>query len=130
MVPCVAARDEALSDYLKTTLFIPTLNEIDGVKAIMPQVKREWVDEILFVDGNSSDGTAEWLRGHGYRVIPQKSRGLALAYWECFDAMSGDVVVVFTPDGNSIPEVIPALIDKIKEGRIAAVFKPLRVKRE
>ena len=101
---------------MKTTLFIPTLNEIDGVKVIMPQVKREWVDEIIFVDGNSSDGTADWLREQGYRVIPQKSRGLALAYWECFDAMSGDVIVVFTPDGNSIPEAIPALIAKIKEG--------------
>ncbi len=101
---------------MKTTLFIPTLNEIDGIKVIMPQVKQEWVDEIIFVDGNSTDGTPEWLRAHGYRVIPQKSRGLALAYWECFDAMSGDVVIVFTPDGNSIPETIPALVDKMKEG--------------
>jgi glycosyltransferase involved in cell wall biosynthesis len=106
---------------VKTTLFIPTLNEIDGVKAIMPQVKREWVDEIIFVDGHSSDGTAQWLREQGYRVIPQKSRGLAGAYWECFDAMSGDVIIVFTPDGNSIPEGIPALIDKIKEGHDLAI---------
>lgn len=101
---------------MKTTLFIPTLNEIDGVKVIMPQVKREWVDEIIFVDGNSTDGTADWLRGQGYRVIPQQSKGLALAYWECFDAMAGDVIIVFTPDGNSIPEVIPALVEKMKEG--------------
>jgi glycosyltransferase involved in cell wall biosynthesis len=101
---------------VKTTLFIPTLNEIDGIKVIMPQIKREWVDEIIFVDAESTDGTPEWLREHGYRVITQKSRGLALAYWECFDAMSGDVIIVFTPDGNSIPETIPALVDKMKEG--------------
>ena len=101
---------------MKTTLFIPTLNEIDGVKVIMPQVKREWVDEIIFLDGNSTDGTADWLRGQGYRVIPQQSKGLALAYWECFDAMAGDVIIVFTPDGNSIPEIIPALVEKMKEG--------------
>ena len=82
----------------------------------MPQIKREWVDEIIFVDCNSTDGTPEWLQAHGYRVITQKSRGLALAYWECFDAMSGDVIIVFTPDGNSMPETIPALVAKMKEG--------------
>jgi glycosyltransferase involved in cell wall biosynthesis len=101
---------------MKTTLFIPTLNEIDGIKVIMPQIKREWVDEIIFIDCNSTDGTPEWLREHGYRVIPQRSRGLALAYWECFEVMAGDVIIVFTPDGNSVPEAIPALVDKMKEG--------------
>jgi glycosyltransferase involved in cell wall biosynthesis len=115
-MPCAAAGGEAPLDQLKTTLFIPTLNEIDGIKVIMPQIKREWVDEIIFVDCKSTDGTPEWLREHGYRVITQQSRGLALAYWECFDAMSGDVIIVFTPDGNSIPETIPALVAKIKEG--------------
>src|ERR1035441_8347095 len=90
MIPCVAVGGEAPLDQVKTTLFIPTLNEIDGVKAIMPQIKREWVDEIIFVDCKSIDGTPEWLQEHGYRVITQKSRGLALAYWECFDAMAGD----------------------------------------
>ena len=116
MLPCVAAGDRASFYLVKTTLFIPTLNEIDGVKVIMPQVKREWVDEIIFVDCSSTDGTPEWLRANGYRVITQKSRGLALAYWECFDVMSGDVIIVFTPDGNSIPETIPALVAKMKEG--------------
>jgi glycosyltransferase involved in cell wall biosynthesis len=101
---------------MKVTLFIPTLNEIDGVKAIMPKVRREWVDEIIVVDGNSTDGTAPWLREQGYRVIDQKSHGLAGAYWECFDAATGDVIIMFTPDGNSIPETIPALIEKMNEG--------------
>jgi len=104
------------SPQMKTTLFIPTLNEIDGCKIIMPQIKREWVDEIIVIDCNSTDGTPEWLRENGYRVVQQKSKGLAMAYWECFDLMAGDVIIVFTPDGNSLPEMIPALIQKIKEG--------------
>ena len=41
---------------MKLTLLIPTMNEIDGVKVIMPQIQRNWVDEILIVDGGS-DGT-------------------------------------------------------------------------
>ena len=30
---------------MKVTLFIPTLNEISGLKNIMPRIKKEWVDE-------------------------------------------------------------------------------------
>ena len=37
------------------TLLVPTLNEIDGMKAIMPRVKRGWVDQILILDGGSTD---------------------------------------------------------------------------
>ena len=40
-------------------IIVLTLDEIDGVRAIMPQVKKEWADEIVFVDGGSKDGTVE-----------------------------------------------------------------------
>ena len=53
---------------MKITLFIPTLNEISGVKEIMPRIKNEWVDQIIIVDGGSTDGTQEWARKNGYQV--------------------------------------------------------------
>jgi glycosyltransferase involved in cell wall biosynthesis len=101
---------------LKTTLFVPTFNEIHGVKTIMPRIRPEWVDEIIIVDGNSTDGTPEYLEAAGYRVIRQKQKGLAAAYWECFEACTGDVIIPFSPDNNSIPEVIPGLVAKMNEG--------------
>ena len=33
-------------------VFVLTLDEIDGVSKIMPQVKKEWADKIIFVDGD------------------------------------------------------------------------------
>ena len=42
---------------MTTTLFIPTLNELDAMRVILPQIDRSWVDQILVVDG-STDGTA------------------------------------------------------------------------
>lgn len=101
---------------MKVTLFIPVKNEIEGVKAIMPQVKKEWVDEILFVDGNSTDGTKEYLEEKGYKVIVQKKPGLYAAWWEGFDAATGDIIIPFSPDNNSVPEIIPLLVEKMKEG--------------
>ena len=93
-----------------------TLNEINGMKAIMPRVKREWCDQIIIVDGGSTDGTIEWAREQGYFVYVQKQKGFRHAYTEVLPYIEGDVVITFSPDGNSIPELIPELIDKMKEG--------------
>jgi len=101
---------------MKTTLFLPVRNEIEGSRAIMPRIKKEWVDEIIVVDGNSTDGTYEYFRDNGYHVIKQKSKGLAGAYWEALEVTTGDVIIPFSPDGNSIPDLIPVLIEKIREG--------------
>ena len=49
---------------MKVTLLIPTLNEITGMKAIMPLIKKEWCDQILILDGGSTDGTVEWARAN------------------------------------------------------------------
>lgn len=100
----------------KTTLFVPTLNEIDGMRAIMPHVKKEWVDEILVFDGNSTDGTVEYAKSRGYRVVMQKSKGITNAYREALEVAKGDFIIAFSPDGNSLPEAIPELVQKINEG--------------
>lgn len=100
----------------KTTLFIPTLNEIDGMKVIMPKVKKQWVDEVLVLDGGSTDGTIEYAKQKGYRIVMQKSKGITKAYQEALKVAKGDIIVAFSPDGNSLPEAIPALVKKMNEG--------------
>lgn len=101
---------------MKTTLIIPTYNEIDGVKAIMPLIDRSWCDEILVVDGGSTDGTIEWLTENHWNVIRQKKRGIGEAYREAQAVTTGDVILTFSPDGNSVADRIPALIDEMKKG--------------
>lgn len=101
---------------MKTTLLVMTLNEINGMKAIMPSVDRSWVDQIIVVDGGSTDGTIEWARENGYEVYVQKQKGFRHAYMEVWPQVRGDIVITFSPDGNSIPELIPQLIEKMREG--------------
>jgi len=101
---------------MKTTLLVLTLNEIDGMKAIMPRIRPEWCDQIIVVDGGSTDGTVEWARAHGYTVHSQVRRGIRYAYFEVVNMIEGDVVVSFSPDGNCVPEAIPALIAKMRDG--------------
>ncbi len=101
---------------MTTTLLIPTLNEIAGMKDIMPRIKKEWVDQMIFLDGGSKDGTVEYLKEHGYGVTFQMAVGLRKAFIENYENVAGDIIITFSPDGNSIPELIPALISKIREG--------------
>jgi glycosyltransferase involved in cell wall biosynthesis len=98
------------------TLLIPVLNEIQGVREIMPRVRREWCDQILIVDGGSTDGTAEYLRAQGYRVVTQRRPGMRFAFLDALPLVTGDIIIEFSPEGNSIPEVIPALIAKMRDG--------------
>ena len=100
----------------RTTLLVMTLNEVEGMKQIMPRVEKGWVDQILVLDGGSTDGTVEWAKARGYDVYVQKAPGFRSAYLEVWPLIRGDVVLYFTPDGNSIPETIPQLLDKMEEG--------------
>ena len=100
----------------KVTLIVPALNELTSMKWVLPQIDRKFVNQIVILDGKSKDGTADWAKAQGYDVFVQKEPGLWNAYSELFKAgmVKGDIVITFSPDGNSIPEAIPELIKKME----------------
>ena len=67
---------------MTTTVIIPTKNEIDAIKQILPQVNQDWADEWIVIDGNSTDGTVEEAERLGFKSIRQKGDGLGDAYRE------------------------------------------------
>jgi len=105
-----------MPEKLKITILIPSYNEIEGMKAIMPRIKKEWYDQLIIIDAGSTDGTQEYAKENGYFLKIQTGRGVRPALDDAFPLVEGDILITFTPDGNSIPEKIPALIDKMKEG--------------
>lgn len=111
---------------MKITLFVPVLNEIDGLKAIMPKLP-DLFCQILVVDGQSVDGSAEWAKSQGYDVYLQKNKGIRNAYIEAWPLIRGDYVLTFSPDGNCLPEDILPMVQKISEGNdmvIASRYLP------
>ena len=109
------------------SLIVLTLNEIDGMKTIMPQVDQGCVNEILVVDGGSTDGTVEEAKHQGLQVIRQEHPGRGEAFREGLRHTKGDILVFFSPDGNEDPQDIPVLVNKLTEGFdmvIASRFGP------
>lgn len=82
----------------------------------MPQIKKEWYDQLIIVDAGSTDGTIEYAKKHGYNLFVQKEKGFGAAFSEAMKKVTGDVAIMFSPDGNSDPKKIPELIQKMKEG--------------
>jgi glycosyltransferase involved in cell wall biosynthesis len=101
---------------MSVIVFVLTLDEIDGVSEIMPKIKKEWADKIIFVDGGSTDGTVEKAKELGFEVIHQKNQGEGNACRVGTDATESDFIMFFSPDGNDVPDDIPKLIEKTNEG--------------
>src|SRR5207248_6834676 len=76
----------------RATLVIPALNEEEGVVATIERAPKT-IDEIIVIDGGSSDSTKTNAERAGAAVIVQLVRGYGLAYKTGFIAATGDVIV-------------------------------------
>jgi len=109
------------------SLVILTYNEIKGSRALFDKIPFSACDECVVVDGGSIDGTAEFYRTEGIRVVDQQDRGRGAAFWVGLRETRGDCIVVFSPDGNEDPADIPKLFALLEEGfdmAIASRFMP------
>jgi glycosyltransferase involved in cell wall biosynthesis len=97
------------------TLVILTLNEIEGVTHIFPKLPLHLVDEVLVVDGGSTDGTIEFFEARGVQVIRQERRGRGEAFRLAVRDARNDFLVFFSPDGNEEPADIPQLVEGLSQ---------------
>jgi glycosyltransferase involved in cell wall biosynthesis len=97
-------------------LLLPTLNEIQGLKAIVPQIDRSLVDDIIVIDGRSTDGTVEYAMAAGLTIVTQLRPGLQRAIFDVARSLPHDYIIEFSPDGNCKADQLPELVAKMNEG--------------
>ncbi|GAP15834.1 glycosyltransferase [Longilinea arvoryzae] len=85
---------------MRITLCILTRNEIIGCKHDIPLLHKEAFDEIFAIDGNSTDGTIEYLTELGIPVYIQPRKGLNAACVYAFEKCNTDALIFFHPKGS------------------------------
>lgn len=108
---------------MKKTTVLLTLNEIEGTTAVFDQIPTDAFDELLVVDGGSTDGTVEFLEERKVRVVGQEKKGRGEAFRIAFAESDGDVLCFFSPDGNEDPADIPRLFEAIEDGADMAIAR-------
>jgi len=92
------------------------MNEVEGLRSIWANIPFELFARVLVVDGNSTDGTLEFLADKGYEVLCQESPGRGNAIREAMERVDEEIVVFMSSDGNDDPAYVSAMLAKMAEG--------------
>ena len=102
------------------SVVVPARNEARNLEIMLPALAavRPAVHEIIVVDGNSVDGTAEAARRAlpTAKVINQTRSGKGNALACGFAAATGDIIVMFDADGSADPAEVPAFVAALVAG--------------
>ncbi len=101
----------------RISVVIPALNEANNLPHVLPYIP-DWVDEVLLVDGRSTDHTIEVARDlrPDIQVIHQDGNGKGNALRCGFSAATGDIIVMMDADGSTNPLEIPAYVAMLVAG--------------
>ncbi|MHA1230806.1 MAG: glycosyltransferase family 2 protein [Candidatus Helarchaeota archaeon] len=105
-----------IKDYI-ISLVIPAKNESKNLPHVIPKIP-DIVDDIILVDGNSTDDTIKKARdlNSNIRIVKQKSKGKGNAIIEGFKVSKGEILIALDADGSMDPKEITLYIKKINEG--------------
>lgn len=111
---------------MELSIIIPTYNEKENISKLIDLVENvlSGVDyEIIVVDDNSPDGTAEIVEAlnikyNNISIIRRPSKlGLASAILAGFEASKGDAIAVIDADLQHPPELLPKMLNELAGGK-------------
>jgi dolichol-phosphate mannosyltransferase len=117
--------------YNKVSIIIPTYNEAENIKDLINAIEKVLKEnkinsyEIVVVDDNSPDKTYEIVEkisktnNHVKLIKRERKGGLSSAVHEGINNTDGDIVVVMDADFQHPPELLPKLIDSLKDHDIS-----------
>jgi glycosyltransferase involved in cell wall biosynthesis len=115
----------APSERPRIAAIIPVLEEEGAIGAVVAAMPREWVDEVVVVDGGSRDRTVAVAGGAGARVVVEEERGYGRACAAgAAAAVEGraEILVFLDGDGGDRPEAIPNLVQPILDDKFDFVI--------
>lgn len=105
---------------LQITVVIPCLNEEKGIAKVLARMP-SFVDEVIVVDNNSTDGTADIASSMGARVIRENVRGYGRAYKTGLLHARGDVIVTLDGDHSYPVDSLSYLLESLLSAGVGFV---------
>jgi len=109
------AREEYRNRREKVSVVIPSRNEEEGITDIINYC-RPYADELIVIDGHSTDRTGTIAAELGARVILDSGKGKGAAIRQAIEEVSGDIIVFIDADYSHFPDDIPRLVVPILRG--------------
>lgn len=100
---------------MKVSVVIPTKNEEATLEPVLVKCMAH-ADEVILIDGHSTDGTREIAEKHGIPIHMDRGRGKGDAMKLAISLFSGDIIVYIDADGSHDPDDIPNMVEPIKSG--------------
>jgi phosphoheptose isomerase len=99
------------------SVVIPALNEERNLPHVLPRIPPD-IDEVILVDGSSTDRTVEVALEllPTIRIVQQRGTGKGAALRSGFDAATGDIIVTLDADGSTDPAEIPRFVHALLAG--------------
>lgn len=84
----------------KISLCLIVYNELKGCQLDIKKLPKNYFNEIIAIDGGSTDGTIKFLKKNKIKVYKQKLPGLNNAYILANKVCKNDYIISFFPKGN------------------------------
>ena len=97
---------------MRISAIIPCYNEEASIAAVIRAIPPA-VTEIIVVDNNSADRSAEIAARLGARVLSERRQGYGWALRAGFDSASGDIIATLDGDGQYPAECIPDIASRL-----------------
>jgi len=115
----MSTNDEDVSydyDYDDVTVLVPTLNEEATVGKVVSEFASLGCDNILVIDGKSTDNTQQVARDAGAKVIVQESNGKGAAVREALEFIETEYTVMVDGDDTYEPDHLPRIMTELYRG--------------
>lgn len=100
---------------MKISIVIPCYNEEKSIGLVIEKIKQsvppEILQEIIVVDNNSTDRSAQIAQKAGAQVIQEKKQGYGAALKAGFKKAQGQLIATLDADGQYPAELIPEIIN-------------------
>ena len=114
--PTAISRQAPDGRELRISVIVPCRNEGRNIRPVLEWAS-PYADELLVVDGHSSDDTRAIAAELGATVLLDNGKGKGDAIRVGIASATGDIIVFIDADGSHDPRDIPALVQPIIDGR-------------